>query len=386
MSLLFKKTVEERGLSFQSVWGSGGDASLLSGDNLSAALSVVPVYAATGLIADQVAAAPWAAYEKTADLATRLKSQPQLVTDPGVNELDLFSWKHQMVTSMLLRGTAFGYILSIDSAGVPSKVLWLRPDLMEVDESGPVPLFYYSGERIDRSSLVVIPMYVVPGSILGRSPLQLFRSQIETGIEAQRVGKNFFKRGAQPPAILKNMTKVLNRAEALAARSSFVASTSASEPFVTGMDWSYEAIGLPSSDVAFLSTIKATATQIAAIYRVSPEQIGGETSSSLTYKNLEQDQIKFNTITLRPITSRIESVFGRHLPEQQYIRSNLDASARSDLKTRYDAHAVAITNGFKTPDEVRLLEEMPPLTPEQMAQIAAMRTSAAPTPAPQLNA
>lgn len=377
MSLLFRKP-EARSASFQQTFGSGGD-SPIRGDSLAAALSLIPVYAATGLIADQIAAAPWAVFSKPAGVPVRLASQPPLVSDPGVNDLDLFSWKHQLITSLLLRGNAYGFIVDTDSGGVPSKVLWLRPDLMEIDESAGRAQFFYEGKAIARADIMHIPLYVVPGSIKGLSPISLFRSQIETGLEAQRVGRNFFKRGMVPSALLKNTAKTLSAEQSATVKARFVASVSSSEPFVTGSDWDYTAIGLPSSDVAFLTGIKATATQIAAVYRVSPELIGGETSSSLTYKNLEQDQIRFNTTTLLPIASRVEAVANRHLPDGHYVKFNLDASVRADLKTRYEAHQIAITGGFLTDDEVRALEERPPLTAVQRQQIADSKATATAT-------
>lgn len=363
MSILFRKA-EERSLSFQDVWGSGG-TSPVRGDAAETALSVIPVYAATALIADQVSAAPWAVFNATEGIPSKAKAQPELVTGPG-GSLDLFSWKHQMCSSMLLWGNAYGLNLRSDARLTPAEVLWLRPDRVSYHEGN----FYFNGELIPRSLLIHIPMYVIPGSPVGLSPLGLFRTQIETGVEAQRVGRNFFRRGMVPSALLRNTEKVLKREEAQKVKEQFVASVSASEPFVSGKDWDYTAIGLPQSDVAFLTGIKATATQVAAIYRVAPEMIGGETSSSLTYKNLEQDQIRFNTITLQPIATRTESVFNRYLPDGQYVKYNLDASARADLKTRYEAHQIALDAGFKTDDEIRELEELPPFTTAQREQMA----------------
>ncbi|TFD74728.1 phage portal protein [Cryobacterium fucosi] len=366
MSLLFRKT-EERAISYQDVWGSG-ERSPVRGDQLETALSVVPVYSATGYIADQFASSPWAAYDTTAGAPVKAATQPSIITDPGVRQLDVFSWKHQLCTSMLLWGNAYGYIGSLDRAGNPAKVEWLRPDRMNLNDGE----FYFNGEHVSRSNLIHIPMYVLPGSPVGLSPLGLFRTQIETGIEAQRVGKNFFKRGMVPSALLRNKAKQLDAEQAATVKRRFIASVSSSEPFVTGMDWEYTAIGLPQSDVAFLAGIKATATQVAAIYRISPEIVGGETSgSSLTYKNLEQDQIRFNTVTLRPITSRAEAVID-HYMLRQYVKFNLDAGARADLKTRYEAHQIAIDAGFKTADEIRALEELPPLTDLQR-QLMAMK-------------
>ncbi|GAA1787945.1 phage portal protein [Agromyces lapidis] len=374
MSILFgKPSVEQRSVSFQDVWGSGG--STTRGVN---PLSIVPVYSATGLIADQFASSPCSVFDKgDSDVPVRAKEQPQLVRDPGVNGLDIYSWKHQAISSALLRGNAYGYILAWDKRGVPSSVVWLNPNDVDVDESGSSPVFLFKGNVIPRERLIHVPAYVQAGSIVGLSPLALFKAQIETADAAQTYGKTWFKRGGIPSGVLKNTQKALLPAQAQEAKSRFKASVSSSDPFVTGMDWSYEAIAIPGSEVQFISALKLTANQWAAIYRVAPEDVGGESSgSSLTYKSLEQDQIKFAMRTMRPWTTRFEAVLDRYLFGSQYVRFNLDASARADLTTRMAAHKTAIDAGVETVDEARALEERAPLTDEQWAQFQSMRSKA----------
>jgi HK97 family phage portal protein len=374
MSILFgRQPAEQRSISYQDVWGSGG--SVTRGGN---PLSVVPVYAATGLIADQFAALPLAVYDKASGgVPERVKSQPDLVRDPGVDGLDVYSWKHQAIASCLLRGNAYGYIANWDRAGTPSKIQWLNPNDMHIDESEVSARFFWQGRLVPRDRLIHIPAYVQAGSVEGLSPLALFKAQIETADAAQNYGKTWFKRGGIPSGVLKNTAKSINAEQAQTAKARFKASVSSSDPFVTGSDWDYQAIAIPGSEVQFISALKLTATQWAAIYRVAPEDIGGETSgSSLTYKSLEQDQIRFAQRTLRPWTTRFEAVLDRYLLGSQYMKFNLDASARADLKTRMESHQLAIASGIETVDEGRALEERAPLTPEQKADLAAMKRPA----------
>jgi HK97 family phage portal protein len=374
MSILFgKRTTEVRAISDTDVWGSSGRPGTVAN-----ALSIVPVYAATGLIADQFAASPWAVFDKTTTgIPQRAAEQPELVRDPGVNGLDVYSWKHQAIASALLRGNAYGYILTWDRYGIPSKVVWLNPTDVRVDESGPTPVYSYNGNVIPRDRLIHVPAYVQAGSVVGLSPLALFKAQIETADAAQTYGKTWFKKGGIPSGFLKNTGKTLTSEEAQTVKSRFKASVSASDPFVAGSDWDYTAITIPSQEIGFASTLKLTASQWAAIYRVAPEDVGGDSgSSSLTYKTLEQDQIKFAMRTMRPWTTRFEAVLDRYLFGTQYLKFNLDASARADLTTRMSAHKTAIDAGVETIDEARALEERAPLTPDQWTAFLAIRNKA----------
>lgn len=378
MSILFGRApVEERSVSFQDVWGSGG--SVTRGGN---PLAVVPVYSATGYIADHFASSPVAVFDKGgSDVPSRVKNQPRFVRDPGVGGLDVYSWKHQAIASCLLRGNAYGFIHAWDSAGTPSQIEWLKPDSMRVDESGPVPEFWYNGVLVPRDRLIHVPAYVQAGSVVGLSPLGLFKAQLETSDEAQTFGKNWFKRGGIPSGVLRNTAKTLTSESASEAKQRFKASVSAVEPFVTGNDWDYTAITIPGGEAQFISALKLSATQVAAIFRVAPEDVGGETSgSSLTYKSLEQDQIRFAMRTMRPWTTRFEAVFDRYLYGTQYMKFNLDASARADLSTRMSAHKTAIEAGIETIDEARALEERAPLTPEQLETFKSLRSSGSAKP------
>jgi HK97 family phage portal protein len=367
MSVLFRKSDsgEQRSAgNWAALWGSG-QIDTVDGGKWKTALSLVPVYASTSHIADAWASSPWCAYEKSAaGVPVKSAVQPRLLTDPGTFALDLYSWRFQLASSLGLWGNAYGLVTATDQVGTPAQVVWLRPDRVEVDEEfGRAPRYFYEGRLIDAASMIHIPWYVVPGSVKGLSPIGVFRTQIETGVEAQKTGKSFYKRGAVPGAILKHSMKGMTSEQATEAKRRFMASTSSNEPFVSGSDWDYQSIPLPPSDVNFIHGVKLTANQIAAVYRVDPDMVGGEAGgSTLKYATLEMNELNFNTRTLRPFATRVESALDRVLPPTQYVKANLDARVRADLKTRYESHKIAIDAGFKTLDEVRALEELPPLT------------------------
>jgi hypothetical protein len=67
------------------------------------------------------------------------------------------------------------------------------------------------------------------------------------------------------------------------------------------------------------------------------------------------------------------------LPRGYEAKVNLDGFLRSDTMTRMNAYKVGLDVGAYTPEEVRDLEDRPPLTPAQKA-------AAAPAPAPPIPA
>lgn len=375
MSIFFPRS-EKRALSYQDVWGSGGTipTDLIQGGSSVAesGLRLIPVYAATSLIADLVSTAPLRVFRELPD-GTRgpLSAQPRLVTQPAPYGTRI-DWVHQAMTSLLLRGNAYGYITDVDGQGRPAQIQWLNPDDVTVIEEQldwfHWPTYYWRGRPLERELVVHVPAYTFPGSVVGYSPLALFKLQIETGLRAQQHGDDWFKNGANPSGMLKNVNKTLGPAEAQTAKERYKSAVAKRDIFVTGADWDYKAMSVNAEESQFLQTIKANATQVAAIYRVSPEDVGGETATSLTYKTLEQDQTKLTNRTLAVWCARIESVLTNLFPRPQYFRFDLEWLARGDLTSRMVAETAALSAGIHTLDEARAAEDLPPLTAGQVEQ------------------
>lgn len=350
---------------------SGGFASdgPLTRGGMKSALRVVPVYSATSLIADSLATTPISAFVRTSS-GSRVSppQQPGLIENPNPNLLGTrIDWLTQGITSLKLRGNAYGNIVDFDRYG-PSKVQWMHPDSVYVDESGPLPEYFQNGKKLDRAGVVHIADFVLPGSIVGLSPIELFRAQIDMAHSAQQFGTNMFRRSGVPSGHLKNTAKQLSALESGVVKSRFKSSVSNGDVFVSGSDWDYTKLGLTMADVQFLESIKATANQIAAIYKVPPEEIGGDSGNSLKYTTEELNQLKFIRRALQPTAVRFEAHFNRLLLGETYAKFNLNSNARGDLKSRMDAYAIGLRCGAYTLEQVRGFEDFEMLTQTEIEQ------------------
>ncbi|WP_159702459.1 phage portal protein [Arthrobacter sp. 18067] len=371
MSVFFGGTEQRSAGGPLSGMSSGGFASdgPLTRGGMKSSLRTVPVYAASSLIADSLAATPVSAFIRARSGSTiSPPEQPGLVTNPNPNPLGTrVDWIHQLSTSLDLRGNAFGNIVDWDRYGA-SKVEWMHPDQVYVDESGPLPDYYLNGKKLDRSGVVHIAGYVLPGSVVGLSPIELFRSQIEMAQSAQQFGTNVFRRSGVPSGHLKNTAQKLSALESSVVKSRFKSSVANGDVFVSGNDWDYAKLGLTMADVQFLESIKATANQIAAIYKVPPEEIGGDSGNSLKYTTEELNQLKFIRRALQPKAVRIEAHLNRLLLGDTYVKFNLNANARGDLKARMDAYAIGLRSGVYTLEQVRGFEDFEMLTQTEIEQ------------------
>jgi len=83
-----------------------------------------------------------------------------------------------------------------------------------------------------------------------------------------------------------------------------------------------------------------------------------------TFSNTEQQDLHFVKHCVKRWVEQFEQeinmkFFGRG--SDFYVEFNVDGLLRGDLKTRMEAHATSIQNAIRTPNEVRDIENMPPM-------------------------
>ena len=136
-----------------------------------------------------------------------------------------------------------------------------------------------------------------------------------------------------------------------------------------GTNWEWTPISIPPADMMFLDAIEATANQIAAIFRVDPEDVGGKPNSSLKYSTVEGNQRKLNVRTLLSWVRRFEQGLRPLMddPTTEFLRFNLDDLARPDAMTRIKIESEQLSSGTLLLDEARINNGRDPLTAEQVA-------------------
>lgn len=119
--------------------------------------------------------------------------------------------------------------------------------------------------------------------------------------------------------------------------------------------------------------------EIARAMGIDPEDLGVSTTSR-TYQNSEQRRQDLIDFTFRPYVSAVEQRLSMRdiLPRGYRAKVNYDGFLRSDTKTRFESHKIALDFGFETMNEVRELEDRPDIRvnrpaalpqPEQNGQV-----------------
>jgi len=370
----FRRRTERRDIT-DVPWDVGGPSSIQVTQDR--ALTLAPVYAANRHIADNISSLPLQPFRKVENTRRPMSSLPQLfeiMDDEGV----LNDWVFTALTSLALRGNAVGLVTVRDGMGFPIVVNWLPMHEIHVDDENPVrPIWYWKGRRLDPTELVHIPWFTIPGKVLGLSPIEAYALTISSGIQAQQYGNDWFTAGGIPPGRFKNSAKTIPKKESDEIKARLVTAIRSRKPLVYGADWDYEPITIPPEQAQFIQTMKLTANQVAAIYGLNPTEVGGEAANSQEYTNEEHRQTR-RMQDLRPWMVRLERKFSSWLPDRQYVRFNADAVIRADLKTRHEVYRIDREIGLTNVDEIRALEELPPLPSGQGKDYTPLGASAAP--------
>lgn len=340
----------------------------VGGDN---ALRISAVYSAVGLIADALSSLTIDCFRKDSNRIRQI-DPPRWLDQPD-DRISDFDWMHQAATSALLRGNAFGLAFR-DQYSRVREVEWQHPSWVSVDETSQwLPKYNVRGQVLfsERTrpggGVVHVPGFILPGSVQGLSPISLFRHQIETSRSAQQTARDWYSERALPASVLSSKGKLpAGSAEEI---QDSIEISPGGIMVLDGTNWEWTPISIPPADMMFLDAIEATANQIAAIFRVDPEDVGGKPNSSLKYSTVEGNQRKLNVRSLLSWVRRFEQGLRPLMddPTTEFLRFNLDDLARPDAMTRIKIESEQLSNGTLLLDEARVSNGRDPLTPEQVA-------------------
>ena len=351
----------------QTPWGDWGDAggSTWAGVpvNSAKALQLLTVYGCNRFICDGISTLPVDVLRRKPDGSPDPVKTPDLIRRP-TSDLDFTSWATQVLTSLLMAGNFYG--LRTHSGGVLREIIPLDPEKVTVRREGGRKVFEIEGRRYTSFQIMHIPGVMWPGSDVGLSPLEAARQTIGKGVASEEFAATFFAQGATMNGVIEMPDdKTPDEAKATARvwdrTHSGPGKSHKTGVLVGGATWKQTSV--TNEQAQFLETQKFTASQIASLmFQIDPAEMGLPVDgSSLTYANLEQRNARKVQVTFLPWITRVEAALTAELPRPQYVKLNVNGLLRGDMKTRFEAGAIAIQNQFATPNEVREHEDWSPL-------------------------
>lgn len=371
-------TLFRRGWTAEPIVSPFPGVSLFGGSTASmgAALSNDAVWASVRLLADAVAMMPAHAYTYRNGQRVPIPD-PKILTEPEPYTT-FATWIYKLMVSALLRGNVYGVPVSFDGNGYKQQIQLADPDQCHWVQRGGVWRVSVAGVEYDRADILHIPAFPVPGSPEGLSPIKYAAARpLGVAGAAAAFGEGFFRDGANPSALLiadQPMTgDTLKRAEDALTKNP----GSRAPRIISGPGLKWQQMSIAPEESQFLLTQKFTVTQIARVFGVPPEMIGGEASNSMTYANVTQRAMDFLTYSVQPWLARIEAALSALLPADRHVRFDTSVLVRLDALTQAQVDEIRTTAGHKTIDEVRQSIDMAPVEWGSEPYMPGMKTAAA---------
>lgn len=294
-----------------------------------------------------------------------LDVQPSLVRTPDSSQ-SRSQWLSEVVTSLAMDGNAFLRV----THGPDDKILDLKPlppHQVRITKLDGRPLSYlYKGKTLAADQIVHLKFLALPGVDRGLGPIEQARSELHGATTLRDYASTIFDSRDVPSGVLKS-DQDLTQDQADKAKQRWT-DTADGGVRVLGNGLSYTPFLLKADDAQYIETRKFTRTEIAGLFGIPAALMNAAIEgSSMTYSNIEQAWIEFIRFTLMAYLRPIEEALTAILPHGQTARFNLEALLRTDTTTRYAAHAMGLTNGFLQVEEVRKIENLPPLPPGRHA-------------------
>jgi phage portal protein BeeE len=108
-----------------------------------------------------------------------------------------------------------------------------------------------------------------------------------------------------------------------------------------------------------LESRKFAVEEIARAFNVPLHLLGVPGTAS--YASVEQNNLQFVSMTLRPLAEKVEAAFSRLLPGDAFIKFQFGDLLRADLEARIRSYSVGSQAGFYSTNDIRRLEDMEPV-------------------------
>jgi HK97 family phage portal protein len=339
------------------------------------ALRSATVFACIRLLSSTGGSLPLQVFRRLPDagkeLATDHPNYPLLHDGPNP-ETTSFEWNEQIWSDLESWGNHYSNLV-LDGRGTVKEIWRLRPDRMRVerDPANGERIYRYQQQTGITTTFTEYYILHIPGlgfdGLVGYSPIAMaMRQPIALELATERMGSNFFSRGARPDIILEHPGRLSDPAQERL-RESWHKKHGASQLGVAVIEegMKVKEVGIPPEHAQFLETRKFQRSAIAGMFNIPAHMIND--LEKATFSNVEHLDIFFAKHTIRPRANRIEkritkALFGSRERGTLFAEYNLDALMRGDAASRAAFYTSMVTgSGAMTRNEVRAKENLNPL-------------------------
>lgn len=354
--------------SYAGAWQANDEISVDS------ALSYFAAYSCITLISNDIAKMPIKIRAKIGEIWKELPKNDtlRLLDKPNVyqNRIQFIQF---WVMSLQSRGNAYA-LKRRNGTGRVIELHILDPDRVTCLVSSDGQVFYRL--RQDNLSGITQTEITVPASeiihdrinclfhpMVGVSPIYAGGLAMNTGLQIQSDGYNFFSNGAAPSGML-TAPGPISKETAERLKSDFETNYGGNNKgklAVAGDGLKYEGFRMSSVDAQLIEQLKWTADVVCSVFHVPAFKVG--IGSMPTYQNAEVMNQIYYSDCLQTILENMEASLaqGLGLSENQEVHFDIKALFRMDTATQFKTLGEGVKNAIMSPNEARAEVNLPPV-------------------------
>jgi len=205
--------------------------------------------------------------------------------------------------------------------------------------------------------------------LVGLSPLAFSAKSAGVAIAMEDNQREFFANGAKSPQILMTDGKVLTKEQRGQLEENFkeiAGGPVRKRLWILESGFTTQSIGVSPQDAQMLEARKFQVAELARFYGVPPHLVGDVEKTTSWGSGIEQQNLGFLQYTLKPYLDRWEYSIERWLVKDSeqgklHAEHNLDGLLRGDSASRAAFMQGMVNTGIRTINEVRRLDNLPPL-------------------------
>lgn len=356
------------GTFWQEWMGLSSSGKVVSADK---AMHLSAVWACVRLLSESVSTLPLKIYERQPDgsrkPATTHPAYQVLCRRPNM-EMTPSRFMLMVVASICLRGNAFVEKKMIGNRMV--SLVPLLPQNMVVKRLDNGNLEYTYTEVQTQRVIPVKNLMHIRGfgldGVCGMMPMMAGRDVIGSAMAVEESAAKIFENGLQSSGFL-SAEQALDKDQRERLRGymqAFTGSKNAGKIMVLEGGLKYQNVTMNPEAAQMLESRAFSIEEICRWFRVPPFMVGHADKQSSWASSVEGMNLQFLTNTLRPLLVNIEQEISRCLldgDEDLFAEFSVEGLLRADSAGRAAYYTTALQNGWMSRNDVRRLENMPPI-------------------------
>lgn len=339
-------------------------------------MQISTVWACIRLISTVTASLPLDVYETVDDKRSKAGNDnplARLLRFRPNNFMTALEFREAMTMQLCAYGNAYAHVERNGVGDVISMLPLMSANMdVRLSDNGKNVIYRYrrDSEYVDFSPKEIFHLKGFGfNGLVGLSPLAFSAKSAGVAIAMEDNQREFFANGAKSPQILMTDGKVLTkeqRGQLEENLKEIAGGPVRKRLWILESGFTTQPIGISPQDAQMLEARKFQVAELARFYGVPPHLVGDVEKTTSWGSGIEQQNLGFLQYTLKPYLDRWEYSIERWLVKESdqgrlHAEHNLDGLLRGDSASRAAFMQIMVNTGIRTVNEVRRLDNLPPL-------------------------